>query len=717
MSIKHAVALSVLAVALAGIGLVGINGGQQSADGVNGTAVATDANPSIEGYKQARMAAAMRGMSFDTGRVVLDEAVAAAYAGILGNDAAAEARRAEAHEAMMSNERSRAIRLYKEAAFITPDDPANFHGLGEAFRMKGKLNEALAAYRTALDLDAELPATLFMVGLVQSMQSKWDEAQVSFEQVIALDATYPEVYARLAAINYYAGNLDDAEMWVAEADRTDYPAPAQLKAILDGTIERAEVRLAPLPGDPVVEGQTRVDVAGGTAAANETSIAMTEGNPDRIVGSWNDWRDSGGSETIRVGVAVSDDAGETWSDFTVRPPAPNRSNVEGDPMTAYDNRTGTLWVGGISFAGNGGMYLARWGADDLGFQPSVMARATGGADKGWMAAGPQVINPNGTSLYMAYNQGLIGSNDMGDTWTSPASLGSGLGFLPRVGANGQVYVSYWTGGTALQMKRTFTGSAPFTTHTMATRMDVWGSQDGSRFPGRFRVPMLPTLAVNPVSGTLYTIWFDTTEIVGGNRNVDLYFQKSTNQGTTWTTPVILNTDGFPPGDQFWPWLEVDQRGELHVVFHDSRNTAQNDDVVHGMFDAYYAHSDDDGATWTEYRLTPNSFDSDDDGLNRSTQFLGDYNGLALAGRTVFPLYLSTQNGDSDSFVNRIRLPGSGDYDNNGALDLSDFARMQACFSGTTTPISVACDEGDINADNRLNIDDYDEFADMLTGPQ
>jgi hypothetical protein len=107
------------------------------------------------------------------------------------------------------------------------------------------------------------------------------------------------------------------------------------------------------------------------------------------------------------------------------------------------------------------------------------------------------------------------------------------------------------------------------------------------------------------------------------------------------------------GDQFMPWIETDATGRVHVVYFDSRHTNQADNVVHGMFDAYYAYSEDGGNTWNESRLTATSWDSDDDGLDRPNQFLGDYLGMAVTGETVWPVYPATTNGNTDTFTNRI----------------------------------------------------------------
>jgi len=162
---------------------------------------------------------------------------------------------------------------------------------------------------------------------------------------------------------------------------------------------------SPALGQVQVGPWVHIDVNGGTAAANETSIASSNSNPNEIVASWNDWRQSDFRELSRMGVAVSNNGGATWTDFLVRPPQAYQSQYEGDPMTAYDDRTGTLWVGAISFASNGGVFVARKIPGQPAFEPSVMASLTGFTDKGWMSAGSAPGNPNATDLYIAYGGG------------------------------------------------------------------------------------------------------------------------------------------------------------------------------------------------------------------------------------------------------------------------------------------------------------------------
>ncbi len=461
-------------------------------------------------------------------------------------------------------------------------------------------------------------------------------------------------------------------------------------------------------GDPTVGPQVRIDVAGGIDAANETTAASSELLPLEVIAAWNDWRDSiPNVEIIRVGAALSLDGGATWVDFLVRPPVPNQASVEGDPMTAYDDRTGTLWVGGISFAGNGGLFVARKDPGSAVLEPPVMAHAAGGIDKGWMAAGPRLNAPGFTRVYIAYNLGIVRSSDMGDTWIGPFGLPAGLGYLPRVGADGFVYVAYWdwTGaGDQIRLARSIDSGTSFTDHLVAIRMDTWGTETANpRFPGTFRVPPLVTMDVDRTTGTLYVTYFDTTEVIGGLTNVDIYLTKSTDQGDTWTTPVVINGDGSPPGDQFFPWVEVDREGRVHVVFFDSRHTVQPDSAVHGMYDAYHASSDDGGRTWVETRLTRNAWDSDDDGLNRPSQFIGDYLGMAVAGRRVYPIYTDTSAGDPDTFTRVFVFPGSGDLDDDGAVGITDLLDLLAAW-GPCSPDCATC-PADLNGDCAVGIGD------------
>ncbi|MFT5150408.1 MAG: hypothetical protein ACI841_000389, partial [Planctomycetota bacterium] len=394
----------------------------------------------------------------------------------------------------------------------------------------------------------------------------------------------------------------------------------------------------------------RIDNGRGTQPCNETTASASPANPLEIITGWNQYVAGG----VRAGFGLSLDGGASWSDFELRPPAPFQSSVEGDPMSAYDARTGTLWAGAMAFSANGGMYVARKDPGSATFEPAVMAHTANNVDKGWMAAGPGPGDPNSTRVYCAYNFGVVRSADMGDTWSFPVALGPGIGFLPRVGASGNVYVASWDFSFQINMHRSLDGGQTFGPPIkIADRMDVWGI-DGTRTPGNFRSPSLVGFAVSPVDESLYVVYPDTTSIESNGSNVDVYFSQSTDAGLTWSVPVVINDDAVsPPGDQFFPWIECDEDGGLHCLFFDTRGVVQNDSDSVGFIDSYYSYSTDAGANWTEHKLTTTPANSGT--AFTGGVFMGDYLGMSVAGHRVIPTYLDTPGGDSDVYTRVITV--------------------------------------------------------------
>ena len=413
----------------------------------------------------------------------------------------------------------------------------------------------------------------------------------------------------------------------------------------------ALVAATTVPGAAVAQTigvRTNVDVTGGPASpSNEISAAISRANPLEVVIAYHDYR----LGNVRMGVASSFDGGVTWIDSLLRPPPAFQTSSEGDPMTAADDRTGILWAGAVSFGANGGVFVARKDPGQPSFGPALMAAVTPSADKGWMAAGPDPSDPNLTRLYVTYNEGLLVSTDLGSTWSGPTFLDSGLSFLPRVGPSGELYVAYWDFGFQQRLLRSFDGGVTFGAPIVAaTRMDAWGA-DASHVPGSARVVPMHGFAVDPNDGMLYYVFQDTTSLLPNGFNLDIYFTRSADQGTTWSTPIVINGDAVVPGDQFFPWIEVDESGRIHMVFHDTRAVLQNDVDATGFVDSYYSFSTDRGASWSETRLTST-------GMNTAQafpggSFIGDYLGLATAGNRTLPTYVDNGAGDSDVYTHVV----------------------------------------------------------------
>jgi hypothetical protein len=435
-----------------------------------------------------------------------------------------------------------------------------------------------------------------------------------------------------------------------DGDLSPAPAPKATPAAVDAVLQ--------------VGPQVRVDKGGGSFSI-ETAAQTTEADPSEVFAAWYDTRQIPGTPATltRLALATSRDGGRTWAESLVDVPETLRSNIAADPMFAHDPRTGTTWAGGVSLGTNPNVFVLRKDRGAAGFGPAIEVWKDRGIDKPWMAAGVDPADPAKTRLYVVHNLGLQISTDLGSTWSAPASLGSYPAFQPRTGPNGELYIAYWDLSDGVMIRRSFDGGRTLSEPIRAaTRKDVWPTQQiGGRFPGRFRVPPFAYLAVDPRDGTLYVVYFDTTAVEDGRFDVDLYLTRSTDRGTTWSAPQVINGDGDPPGDQFFPWIEVDRKGRLHLVFYDTRNTDQEDGAPEAWIDAYYAVSADRGATWSEHRLTERPFTSGAPHPSwLASQFLGDYNGLSVAGDRAYPVYVSTQNGDADVFSHAITLGGASE---------------------------------------------------------
>ena len=520
--------------------------------------------------------------------------------------------------------------------------------LGRALLTTRRTEIALAAFSTAASFDSSDTDAHFLRGVALQRLGERDQAVAAWREVLELDPDHGDAHGRLAAAYWLGSDPVAAREHLFSAEALGASVPTQLAGMI-ATGEAPTAAFNHADGavaDPVVGPQVRLNTTLGSTRANETSAAA--GAQTEVVAGWNDY----GSGAIRTGVAVSVD-GDHWTDQVVRAPAANQADVEGDPMTASDPRTGTVWVGAIAFDTGGGVFVARKQPGTDTFEPSVTTYVSSSADKGWMAAGPRPGMPDTTRLHLVYNLGLQYSDDLGDTWSSAMPLGSGIGFLPRMGPDGTVYVSYWNYGNRHMMKRSTDGGQTITTvGTVTTLLDVWDVSFSPQIPGDFRVPQLATFAVDPVDGALFCVYFDTSSFIGGESDVDLWLTRSDDQGATWTSPVVISEDPEPAGDQFFPWLEIDGEGRLHLLYLDTSLTVQSDAASNAWIDAFYAWSDDRGATWSRHRLTASSFDSAVTDLGGG-QFIGDYLGMATTGNRVWPVYLSTEFGTPGLFSHEI----------------------------------------------------------------
>ena len=375
---------------------------------------------------------------------------------------------------------------------------------------------------------------------------------------------------------------------------------------------------------------------------NEPSIAINPNNTNQLVA---------GSNINKV--YRSNDGGLTWTKSTLT----SSYGVWGDPAIVADNNN-NFYFTHLSNPTSGNFL------DRIVCQKSTNAGSTWSngsfaglttnkeQDKQWISFDP--INNN---LYMSWTQfDSYGSTDPSDktiilfskstdfglTWSAPIKLnevdGSCIdnsttveGAVPAPGPSGQVYVA-WSGPNGLVFKKSLDQGVTWpTTETQIIATHEWDFA----IPGIDRCNGMPIticdLSPSAHHGTIYVNWADQSN---GANDTDIFLSKSTDGGTTWSSPLRVNNDA-PGKHQFLSWMALDQtNGYIYIVFYDRRNYTNNNT------DVYLAYSTDGGSTFTNTKISITSF------LPTSSVFFGDYTNIVAHNGVIRPIWTRLASGQT-----------------------------------------------------------------------
>jgi hypothetical protein len=173
-------------------------------------------------------------------------------------------------------------------------------------------------------------------------------------------------------------------------------------------------------------------------------------------------------------------------------------------------------------------------------------------------------------------------------------------------------------------------------------------------PTSFRAPNTPGFDYNPATGTLTFVYQNAIDYATSKTNITI--QQSHDGGFHWTHARTLSVTGGgdpAPNDQFMPWVDSSPDGKIQVIWFDRRRSASNRNI-----DTWQASSGDDGASFTQRRITTESWNPDR-GFFSSGDFIGDYNGIAASNVAVYPVWTDGRNnaidrtgiGETDIFTN------------------------------------------------------------------
>ncbi len=223
------------------------------------------------------------------------------------------------------------------------------------------------------------------------------------------------------------------------------------------------------------------------------------------------------------------------------------------------------------------------------------------------------VQPNGTIGY-AWHRGLC------------------CGSSATVGSNNKVAFARSTDGGV-----TF----PFST-TIVTVPQNQSVVFNSTSPLGVRWSDMPNITADPVDGTFYAIWTQyRTASTPASSAISL--SKSTDNGNTWSTPVIPFNN--PNGSIFqgWGWVSVTPDQTVHVTY--LGGTTSNTAVAQ-----FYVQSTDGGATWTApFQLSSGTFGAFGTTTDYEANSVGGYTG-GNAGSILAAWASSTHNARIGTFV-------------------------------------------------------------------
>ncbi|MEO6133253.1 MAG: T9SS type A sorting domain-containing protein [Saprospiraceae bacterium] len=375
---------------------------------------------------------------------------------------------------------------------------------------------------------------------------------------------------------------------------------------------------------------------------NEPSIMIDPKHPNVLIG---------GSNLNNYYISI--DTGFTWTKHDLN----SSYGVWGDPTISVDT-TGDFYFFHLSNPQNGNwidrIVCQKTEDDGQSWSDGTYTGLNGtkAQDKQWCA-----IDRTNNNIYLTWTQfdkygtsdpmdsSIIlfsKSLDAGNTWSEPKRINKVAGdcldsdntvegAVPAVGPNGEIYVA-WAGPDGITFnKSTDQGQSWLPQEIFVS--DIPGGWDYA-ISGLIRCNGLPITACDlsngPNRGTIYINWSDQRN---GTLNTDIFLSKSTDGGSTWSSPLRVNDDMFNH-QQFLTWMSIDQAtGFLYFVFYDRRT--YDDDST----DVFLAVSVDGGTTFINRKISESPF------VPTAQVFFGDYNNIIADHGIIRPIWTRLNNGN------------------------------------------------------------------------
>ena len=276
------------------------------------------------------------------------------------------------------------------------------------------------------------------------------------------------------------------------------------------------------------------------------------------------------------------------------------------------------------------------------------------ADREFMHVDRHDGSPYRDSIYLTFHEANVlhfaRSSDFGNDWSGVAfsSADEELGIAGDITTDraGRIYFA-WPAyiSRTIRLRTSDDGGVSFSdSSVVATTQAAYSfplpSQE-IREVGIY-LSAAADLSDGPYAGSIYLAWSDTLAPSVGDpaqNHARVRVAFSRDGGASWAITTPHETDDAMQVDRWQPSIAVGGDGTVHVVFYDTRQTADRSGV-----DLYYAFSTDGGASWSApRRVTTTTSPNIEDVFE-----FGDYAGADFERGELMAIYTDNRNENAGS---------------------------------------------------------------------